>query len=132
MAKLSIGIIGLPNAGKSTLFRALTSIAVPAESYPFCTIEPNLGIVPVPDKRFGRPAVERVAICTFDDPPAENQQPGEQQLPAKNRLLLSPDFSRSTVRSRERLFLFFGQIEKKLQLGGDKIGRFVAATNAHR
>jgi GTP-binding protein YchF len=54
MAKLSIGIIGLPNAGKSTLFQALTSIAVPAESYPFCTIEPNLGVVPVPDERLGR------------------------------------------------------------------------------
>ena len=54
MPKLSIGIIGLPNAGKSTLFHALTSIAVPAENYPFCTIEPNVGIVPVPDERLGR------------------------------------------------------------------------------
>ncbi|MEJ2336627.1 MAG: redox-regulated ATPase YchF [Gemmatimonadales bacterium] len=54
MAKLSIGIVGLPNAGKSTLFRALTTVAVPAESYPFCTIEPNVGIVPVPDGRLDR------------------------------------------------------------------------------
>ncbi len=54
VAKLSIGIVGLPNAGKSTLFRALTSVAVPAESYPFCTIEPNVGIVAVPDPRLDR------------------------------------------------------------------------------
>ena len=54
MAKLSIGIVGLPNAGKSTLFRALTTVAVPAESYPFCTIEPNVGVVPVPDQRLDR------------------------------------------------------------------------------
>jgi GTP-binding protein YchF len=54
MAKLSIGIVGLPNAGKSTLFQALTTVAVPAESYPFCTIEPNVGIVPVPDVRLER------------------------------------------------------------------------------
>jgi len=54
VAKLSIGIVGLPNAGKSTLFRALTSVVVPAESYPFCTIEPNVGIVAVPDPRLDR------------------------------------------------------------------------------
>ena len=45
------GIVGLPNVGKSTLFNALTAAAVPAESYPFCTIEPNVGVVPVPDGR---------------------------------------------------------------------------------
>jgi ribosome-binding ATPase len=45
------GIVGLPNSGKSTLFNALTKSNVPAEAHPFCTIEPNLGIVSVPDKR---------------------------------------------------------------------------------
>ena len=45
------GIVGLPNVGKSTIFNALTAAGIDAENYPFCTIEPNVGIVPVPDKR---------------------------------------------------------------------------------
>ena len=52
----SCGIVGLPNVGKSTLFSALTSVSVPAENYDFCTIEPNRGIVPVPDERLQRVA----------------------------------------------------------------------------
>src|SRR5208337_3546045 len=47
----SCGIIGLPNSGKSTIFNALTALSVAAQPYPFCTIEPNKGIVPVPDAR---------------------------------------------------------------------------------
>lgn len=45
------GIVGLPNVGKSTIFNALTAAAIDAENYPFCTIEPNVGVVPVPDVR---------------------------------------------------------------------------------
>tara|TARA_B100001250_G_scaffold167417_1_gene144182 strand:+ start:323 stop:1423 length:1101 start_codon:yes stop_codon:yes gene_type:complete len=51
---LKCGIVGLPNVGKSTLYNALTKNNIPAENYPFCTIEPNSGIVALPDKRLNR------------------------------------------------------------------------------
>ena len=70
---LRCGIVGLPNVGKSTLFNALTKAGVAAENYPFCTIEPNTGVVEVPDTRIGELAAivkpERVmpAIVEFVD-----------------------------------------------------------------
>jgi len=66
----SCGIIGLPNSGKSTIFNALTTLAVPSQPYPFCTIEPNVGIVAVPDERLLRLAEilkpEKVTLTTIE------------------------------------------------------------------
>src|ERR1700736_1261931 len=51
---LAIGIVGLPNVGKSTLFNALSAASVLAANYPFATKDPNVGVVPVPDERLGK------------------------------------------------------------------------------
>jgi ribosome-binding ATPase YchF (GTP1/OBG family) len=51
---IKCGIVGLPNVGKSTLFNALTKAGIAAANFPFCTIEPNVGVVPVPDPRLER------------------------------------------------------------------------------
>ena len=70
---LKCGIVGLPNVGKSTLFNALTKAGIAAENYPFCTIEPNVGIVEVPDPRLDalseivKPQRVQPAIVEFVD-----------------------------------------------------------------
>lgn len=70
---MQVGIIGLPNVGKSTLFNALTAIGVAAENYQFCTIEPNIGVVAVPDDRLAilaealRPQIVTPATIEFVD-----------------------------------------------------------------
>ncbi len=67
---LQCGIVGLPNVGKSTLFNALTRAGIAAENYPFCTIEPNVGVVEVPDRRLEALAAiakpERVLPATVE------------------------------------------------------------------
>ncbi|MEY3572219.1 MAG: redox-regulated ATPase YchF [Luteolibacter sp.] len=67
---LQCGIVGLPNVGKSTLFNALTKAGIAAENYPFCTIEPNTGIVELPDPRLGQLAEivkpERIMPATVE------------------------------------------------------------------
>ncbi|MCK4578545.1 MAG: redox-regulated ATPase YchF [Candidatus Marinimicrobia bacterium] len=70
---LQCGIVGLPNAGKSTIFNALTALEVPAESFPFCTIDPNTGVVAVPDERLPKlahiykPGMVTPAVVEFVD-----------------------------------------------------------------
>src|SRR5436189_4848847 len=67
---IKCGIVGLPNVGKSTLFNCLTKAGVDASNYPFCTIEPNVGVVPVPDPRLAALAAivhpERILPTTME------------------------------------------------------------------
>jgi obg-like ATPase 1 len=70
---VKIGIVGLPNVGKSSFFNTLSRMNVPAENFPFCTIDPNVAIVQVPDQRFKwlcelfRPASEVPPVITITD-----------------------------------------------------------------
>ena len=70
---MKLGIVGLPNVGKSTLFNAITNAGVPADNYAFCTIDPNVGVVSVPDERlqwlsdFYSPKKTTPAVIEFVD-----------------------------------------------------------------
>src|SRR5260370_18637021 len=90
---LKCGIVGLPNVGKSTLFNALTKAGIAADNYPFCTIEPNVGIVQVPDLRLeviaeiaqpqqgGPPLAEFVDIARLVAGASKGDGRGTQFLP---------------------------------------------------
>ena len=65
---INIGIVGLPNVGKSTLFNALSSAGAESANFPFCTIEPNVGVVPVPDPRLDKLAALRSNIAGEYEP----------------------------------------------------------------
>ena len=67
---MKLGIVGLPNVGKSTLFNAITNAGAESANYPFCTIEPNVGVVAVPDERL--------------DKLAEMYQPDKRPPPSSN------------------------------------------------
>ena len=79
---LKIGIVGLPNVGKSTLFNALTNAGALAANYPFATIEPNVGIVPVPDER-----LDVLAKMT-------------KLFPQQSNLSISPDSSQEHLKAK--------------------------------
>ena len=70
---MKLGVVGLPNVGKSTLFNAITKAGAEAANYPFCTIEPNTGMVAVPDARLdelaamNRPKKKTPAVIEFVD-----------------------------------------------------------------
>ena len=70
---MKLGIVGLPNVGKSTLFNAITNAGGPADNYAFCTIDPNVGVVSVPDERlswlsdFYSPKKTTPAVIEFVD-----------------------------------------------------------------
>ena len=71
----SLGIVGLPNVGKSTLFNAITRSGAEASNYPFCTIDPNVGIVTVPDER-----LEKLAILSNTKKIIPTAEPPDREL----------------------------------------------------
>ena len=64
---MKLGIVGLPNVGKSTLFNAITNAGIPADNYAFCTIDPNVGVVAVPDEPGGLAKVLSLMACSSID-----------------------------------------------------------------
>ncbi|STJ18209.1 GTP-binding protein [Escherichia coli] len=76
------GIVGLPNVGKSTLFNALTKAGIEAANFPFCTIEPNTGVVPMPDPRLDQLAeiVKTAAYTSHDHGICRYRRSGKRRI----------------------------------------------------
>ena len=98
---VKIGIVGLPNVGKSSFFNLLCKMDVPAENFPFCTIEPSISRVPVPDKRWRRlckdfkPKKEIPAVLTVTDIAGLVKGASEGTIPLPLSLSLSLVFRAS-------------------------------------
>ena len=97
---LKCGIVGLPNVGKSTLFNCLSSNKAQSENYPFCTIEPNLGIIPVPDKRL--------------DKLSDLIQP-EKKINTNLRFTILQVLSKEQVKEKDWVINFYQILEKLTQ-----------------
>ena len=86
---LKCGIVGLPNVGKSTLFNALTAAGIEAQNFPFCTIEPNKGIVPVPDERLDKISqIVQPEVIKEDAVQDETVDENEVVLENKNHIII--------------------------------------------
>ena len=100
------GIVGLPNVGKSTLFNALTKAGIEAANFPFCTIEPNTGVVPMPDPRLD-------ALAAIIKPTGKYifvNRTGMKVM-EKTRMGLAVEFRRGAIRLLDDALLFDRALE---------------------
>src|SRR3989304_5998252 len=108
---LSCGIVGLPNAGKSTIFNALTSAKALVANYPFTTIDPNVGIVNVPDERLNKleEIIKKKRIVKIEKASKSGNKEAQAELGLLERLTTHISQGKSA-----RLFLAKGDIEEKI------------------